>query len=264
MDYKSLIPIDISCNDKIVLPISMNQPLERGGHLKSILNAIEINGYKNQTTILVCDYLNRYNCKKEEEAIKQGEEFLQDHAAILVGYNVIRWKDFLAEKKEEFNKHIIEIYEKSQIGSRFYNKIRKTWEKCLSTDQSLDNSIKYQVEEYAAILCMHEFQHLFYPKKMTNAMVYLYSFIEGSKPKYHHIKISRVKNTFSQCDVKNETFFIGNIHSSKNHMHIAFRGLLEHIEILLKSAELSLKSKKLFVEEVENICMKHGIEYDKT
>ena len=93
-------------------------------------------------------------------------------------------------------------------------------------------------------------------------MAYLYNFIEGYKPKYHHIKVSQIKNPAQQDDIKNERFFIGNqktSDSSRNHIHIAFRGLLEHIDVLLNSSELSSKSKKLFAEEAENLFMKHGI-----
>lgn len=263
MDYNASIPTDISSNEKIVLPISMNQPLERGSSLKAVLNAIEVSGYKNQVTILVCDYLNRHNYKDENEAFKQGDEFIHDHAAILQGYHILKWKEFLDSiKNNQFNEHIKQIREKCQEGSRFYNKIRKTWEKCLSADQSLDNSIQYQIEEYASILCMTEFAHLFYPRRITNGMAYLYNFIDGSKPKYHHIKISKIKKIHLQDELKKERFFIGDpktSDTSRNHIHIAFRGLLEHIDLLLNSSELSSKSKKLFAEEAENLFMKHGI-----
>lgn len=263
MNYQALIPTDISSNETIVLPISMNQPLERGDSLKAILDAIEVNGFKNQVTILVCDHLNRHNCIDENEAIKQGDEFIRDHAPILNGYRILRWKEFLDDiENNQFHDHIKKIQEKCQEGSRFYNKIRKTWEKCLSADQSLDNSIQYQIEEYAAILCMAQFSHLFYPKRITNGMAYLYNFIGGYKPKYHHIKVSQIKNSAQQDGIKNERFFIGNSTTSdvsRNHIHIAFRGLLDHIDVLLNSSELSSKSKKLFAEEAENLFMKHGI-----
>lgn len=263
MNYQASIPTDISSNENIVLPISMNQPLERGDSLKAILHAIEVNGYKSQVTILVCDYLNRHNCNDEGEAIKQGDAFIHDHAAILNGYRILRWKEFLdGIENNKFHDHIKQIQEKGQEGSRFYNKIRKTWEKCLSADQNLDNSIQYQIEEYAAILCMTEFSHLFYPKRITNGMAYLYSFIEGYKPKYHHVKVSQIKSPVQQDGIKNERFFIGNSttsDTSRNHIHIAFRGLLDHIDLLLNSSELSSKSKKLFAEEAENLFMKHGL-----
>lgn len=263
MNYKVSIPTDISPSEKIVLPVSMNQPLERGNSLKAILNAIENSGYKNQAIILVCDYLNRHNCKDDQEALKQGDEFIRDHAHILEGYRILRWKDFLKNvQNNQFNEYLKQIKEKCHEGSRFYNKIRKTWEKCLSADQNFDNSIQYQIEEYAAVLCMDEFSHLFYPKRITNGMAYLYNFIEGNKPKYHHIKVSQIKNINAHDAVKNEHFFIGDPKTSdspNNHVHIAFRGLLEHMDMLLNSSELSPKSKKLFAEEAENLFMKHGV-----
>lgn len=259
MNYKASIPTDISPSEKIVLPISMNQPLERGESLKAILCAIEASGYKHQVTILVCDYLNRHNCKNEDEALTQGDAFINDHAEMLIGYHVLRWKDFLNNVQNHlFDIHLKQIQETCQEESRFYNKIRKTWEKCLSADQPFENSIQYQIEEYTAILCMNEFSHLFYPKRITNGMAYLYHFIEGNKPKYHHIKVSQIKNPHTQDAIQDERFFIGD-NASRNHIHIAFRGLLEHMDMLLSSSELSSKSKKSFAEEAENLFMKHRI-----
>ena len=263
MNFKCSIPDDIRNEETIVLPISMSQPLERGERLKSIIQAFDTHGYKEQVTILVCDFLNRHNCKSEEEALKQGDEFIEKHQDILSGYRIIRWKDFLETIDIDiFQKKIEKIQEKSIEGSRFYNKMKKTWEKCLSADQSLENSIKYQIEEYAAILCMNVFDHLVYPKRITNGMAYLYNSFEGKKPEYHHIKISEFKQDQTDATNKDESFFIGkpiSESSNSNHVHIAFRGLLEQMDVLLSSAELSEKSKLAFAEESENLFMKHSL-----
>lgn len=254
MQYICSLPQNIGQNETIVLPISMNQPLEKGQRLEAILNALEVSGYKKQTTILVCDYLNRHNCHSETEAFEQGKQFTEEHKKILKGFNIEHWKSFMdAIPKKDLKIQTSKIIDATQPESRFYNKMRKTWEKCLSAHQMLENSIKYQTEEYVAILCMTKFDHLFYPKKMNNGLSYLYGFIDGYKPKYHHIKIS---------EFKNEAFFIGvseTQQKNKNHLHIAFRGVLQQIETLLTSSELSENSKKIFAEEVENLLIQNRL-----
>lgn len=100
--------------------------------------------------------------------------------------------------QEVFTQRFAEVREKNDDGSHFHLKMKKTWEKCLSATQSLDASIKYQMEEYAAVLCMHEFDHLLYPKRITNGLAYLYNYFSGEKPQYHHVKISEIKLTTSE------------------------------------------------------------------
>lgn len=210
-----------------------------------------------RSTILVCDYLNRYNCNTDAQALEQGEEFLQVHQNILNGLHIVRWQDFLATRNQEvFTQRFSELKEKNGDGSHFHLKMKKTWEKCLSAIQSLDASIQYQMEEYAAVLCMEEFDHLLYPKRITNGLAYLYNYFSGKKPQYHQVKISEFKT------VSKEELFI-NINQVPNkdrqHIHIAFRALLEHMDTLLASGELSDKAKKVFAEEAENVLMTHGL-----
>lgn len=264
MRFHCTLPQDIKKSESIVLPISMNQPLERGERLSSILKAFDECGYKEQVTILVCDYLNRHNCHDELEAFKQGEQFIQDHKHELQDYRVIRWKPFIDSiPQNQFETYFNKVVATSQEGTKFYNKMKKTWEKCLSANQEFDASIKYQTEEYASILCMDEFDHLFYPKRITNGMAYIYNFIEGKKPTYHHIKIAENKSKLISTPDQTEEFFIGSIKPNRNHIHVAFRALLEHMDVLLGSQELSLKAKKIFIEETENLFMTHGL-FDKS
>ncbi|MBA2655447.1 MAG: hypothetical protein H0U70_00485 [Tatlockia sp.] len=257
MRFICTLPPDLKKTDTIILPISMNQPLERGERLAAILQSFEECGYKKQVTILVCDYLNRHNCTNDQDALKQGDQFIQENKDSLKDYPIIRWKPFLDSRPQnQFSNYFNTILNQSSEGSKFYNKMKKTWEKCLSSSQSLEASINYQMEEYASILCMNEFDHLFYPKRITNGLAYLYNYIEGKKPIYHHIKVAenKIKNANPSAE-----FFMGSLKENRNHIHIAFRGLLEHMELLLSSSELSLKSKKTFAEEVENLFMAFGL-----
>lgn len=257
-NFTAVLPGNIPANETIVLPISMSQPLERGERLAAIIKSIRAHHYDDRTTILVCDYLNRHNCDNDAEALEQGEQFLNEHHTILNGLHIVRWQDFLASRNQDvFVNRFSEVKEKNHGGSHFHLKMKKTWEKCLSATQSLDASIQYQMEEYAAVLCMEEFDHLLYPKRITNGLAYLYNYFSGKKPHYHHVKMSEVKQ------VTQEELFINSNQIPNNkdrrHIHIAFRALLEHMDTLLASGELSDKAKKVFAEEAENVLMTHGL-----
>ncbi|MCZ4786704.1 hypothetical protein O6D23_02905 [Legionella pneumophila] len=257
-NFSAVIPGNIPTNETIVLPISMSQPLERGERLAAIINSIRAHHYEDRTTILVCDYLNRHNCDSDAKALEQGDQFLQDHQNMLNGLHIVRWQDFLETRnKEFFENRLSEVKEKNRDGSHFHLKMKKTWEKCLSATQSLDASIQYQMEEYAAVLCMEEFDHLLYPKRITNGLAYLYNYFSGKKPQYHHVKMSEIKTV-----TKDELFInINQVPNNKDrrHIHIAFRALLEHMDTLLASGELSDKAKRVFAEEAENVFMTHGL-----
>jgi hypothetical protein len=257
-NFTAVLPGNIPANETIVLPISMSQPLERGERLAAIIKSIRAYHYEDRITILVCDYLNRHNCDSDTQALAQGDAFLEEHKDILSGLRIVRWQDFLKTRKQgEFTKRFNEVKEKNVPGSHFYLKMKKTWEKCLSATQSLDASIQYQMEEYAAVLCMDEFYHLLYPKRITNGLAYLYNSFSGKKPQYHHVKMSELKA------VTHEELFT-NINpfpsiKDRRHIHVAFRALLEHMDSLLASSELSEKAKRVFAEEAENVLMTHGL-----
>lgn len=87
----------------------------------------------------------------------------------------------------------------------------------------------------------------------------MYNFIEGYKPTYHHIKITETKLNLTPPIQHTEDFFLVSIKPNRNHIHIAFRALIEHMDVLLSSQELSLKAKKIFAEETGNLFMAHGL-----
>lgn len=258
LNFSAILPSAIASHESIVLPISMNQVLERGERLAAIINSIYTHQYQDRVTILLCDYLNRHNCLNDEDALLQGDIFLKEHHHLLDGLKILRWQDFLNSREPNiFTARFDEIITKSQHHSNFYLKMKKTWEKCLSATQSLEASIQYQMEEYAAVLCMQEFDHLFYPKRISNGLAYVYNHFSVKIPKYHHIKISEIKTVS-----KNELF--ANLHALSSykemqHVHIAFRGLLENMSVLLASHELSDKAKYVFAQEAENILLMHGL-----
>ncbi|MDR3441952.1 MAG: hypothetical protein P4L65_02930 [Legionella sp.] len=257
-NFQAILPSSIPSNETLVLPISMSQPLERGERLAAIIKSIRAHHYEDRITILICDYLNRHNCDTDAEALAQGEQFLQDHQTILDGLQVVRWHDFLASRDQAvFTKRCAEVNEENAKGSHFHLKMKKTWQKCLSATQSLDASLLYQLEEYTAVLCMEEFDHLLYPKRITNGLAYVYNYFSGKKPQYHHIKMSEIKTV-----TQDELFAnINQIPPNKDrrHIHIAFRSLLEHMDALLASGELSDKAKQVFAEEAENVLMTYGL-----
>lgn len=255
-NFLAVLPDNIPDNETLVIPISMSQPLERGERLAAIIKSIRAHHYEDRTTILVCDYLNRHNCDTDAQALEQGDHFLQENQNILEGLNIVRWQDFLGARQDIFTNRFAEVKDKNVEGSHFHLKMKKTWEKCLSATQSLNASIQYQMEEYAAVLCMEEFDHLLYPKRITNGLAYLYNYFPGKKPQYHHVKMSEKK-------VTQEKLFIdinqGLPNKDRRHIHIAFRALLEHMDALLASSELSDKAKQVFAEEAENVLMTHRL-----
>ncbi|MBI5547662.1 MAG: hypothetical protein HY901_27585 [Deltaproteobacteria bacterium] len=258
MNFVATFPEAIPAGESIVLPISMAQPLERGERLGAIIQAFKEKSYQDRVTILVCDYLNRHNCSSDSEAIELGDQFIKDHATVLQGFRMMRWKE-LIDSQPSFPSRLKEVIARSAEGTQFHNKLIKTWEKCLSASQALASSLQYQIEEYAAILCMDEFDHLFYPKRITNGMAYLYNFVDGKKPKYHYIRVSEVKDTQWATGTSAQGQPQDANKKDRRHIHVAFRGLIEHAEILLSSGELSHKAKGVFAEELENVLMSHGL-----
>lgn len=247
MPFIALIDPPITVGKTIVLPVSMSQHLEQGERLKSILDELERKGHKANTTILLCDYLDRYNCS-ESLALEKGENFLATHKLMLEGFKVKRWQEFIDERKIKFNEKLSVIQKKSLPDSLFMNKIQITHKKCLSSTQTLENSLRYQQEQYAAILCMDEFDELIYPKRISDGMAYLYSqFDDEKKPHYNYVKINQQKQTL---------FFEPKKKSSYN-MPIALRLQIESIEKLLISDEISEASKQLFAETVQNVLAMH-------
>lgn len=248
MSFIASVTSNLGKGESIVLPISMFQPLERGERLASILCYLRDHHLEKNTTILIADYLNRHNNLSDEAALALGDEFLSEHESFFHGFNVVRWKDYMEQKKASFTKALTAIEEASQEGSLLHNKMRKTWEKCMSAVHNLESSIKYQQEEYALLLCKDEFKHLIYPKRITNAMAFIYkNFSEYNLPEYHHIKITEFDA--QQPTEKKES----------RHLHVAFRGILEHVEFLLDSDQLSEKAKRKFVEELENTLALKGM-----
>ncbi len=94
-------------------------------------------------------------------------------------------------------------------------------------------------------------------KEFTNGLAYIYQYFSGKKPQYHHVKITAPQNNTRY----KEALLFNQIPQNKDrrHIHVAFRSLLEHINLLLSSQELSPKAKKLFVEEAENLFMSYKL-----
>lgn len=130
MPFIAQIESPIKPGNKIVLPVSMSQILEQGESFKSILEEIERKGHKENTTILVCDYLDRHN-SGEEVALQKGKLFLEQHQEMLEGFVIKEWKEFIEERAEKFNATLEKIKNASQPNTPFWNKIKKTHQKCL-------------------------------------------------------------------------------------------------------------------------------------
>ncbi len=239
--YNIAIPDSVYDKKNIVFPISMNQPLERGKPLELTLNALsEISSKSNASiTILICDYLNRHNVG-ERKSLEMGDNFINEYKHLFKNLKILRWKDYI-ESIKSFQSTLSMIENVSPEKSLFYGKMRKVYEQCKSA-YSLASSIAYQREEFAAILLMDMFDAILYPKKPTYAMRYLYSNIEGRKPEFISFKINQKK-------IRNKHEFFKEPKST--HMHIAFRVLLDNINSLLESSEISPKEKMIFIERLK-------------
>jgi hypothetical protein len=246
--YKVSLPERLSTHNKIVLPISMSQPLERGEALKALLSQLELNYGVENITILICDFLNRHNLENEESALEMGDIFIKEHKDILSKYNVIRWFDYLKSKKE-FEVNLKKITELSPEKSLFDGKMCKVHRSCKSSF-SLKASINYQREEFALILCMHEFDALVYPQKISNSMNYLYRNIDGKKPDYIAAKVTKNPTLSSTTPL----FFQQNLKKEVTHqsMHISLRLHLEQMKVLMNSSEIPLSSKIIFLNKLND------------
>jgi PAS domain S-box-containing protein len=165
MPYKVELSCPLPNNARVVIPISMGQPLETGERLAALLEAVK----DCDVTVLICDTLNRHN-SNEESARKQGDDYLAAHAEFLTQVKIERWREWLTERQAKFEDKLILIEKESQPESDFYGKMVKTANKCLS-NQKVDNSLKYQREEYSAILNMSEFDYLIYPKRIKDHII---------------------------------------------------------------------------------------------
>jgi len=260
MPYIVTIP-EIEKDETIVFPISMNQPLQREERLEAILNSFKIRGYQDQITLLLCDYLNRHNCGSEEKAFHLGDVFLYEHASILKGFKIVRWKDYIDSHEPTFSMQHVKMQKLAKEDALFSWKINKTWNKCLKSSQSLEASMDYQIEEYAALLCMGEFDHLYYPQKITDGIAFTYKLAHQLKikvPFYNALRITQIKNE----EKSSSNLFLGDKVTSDQHLHIAFRGLLAHLNMLLTSKELSDNAKQRFVNASQNVFMSLGFEID--
>lgn len=90
--YTAKIYEQIPKNAKVVMPISMGQPLQQGEKLQAILASFE----SYDLTCLLCDYLNRHNVG-ETAALEQGDSFIEKYQTILSQYKLIRWKETICD-----------------------------------------------------------------------------------------------------------------------------------------------------------------------
>lgn len=188
----------IPIGSRIIIPISMENVTENSGELQSGKKLqLLIEGLKKlkcDTTILIADTLQSYNCGYDE-ARKKGDVFIRKNQAIIndsyLVKKVFRWGEFIRLRQNRFDKMRIRIeIESDNKGSEFYRKMLQTAKDCQSK-KDIESSIKLQKEEYALILAMSEFDYLLYPKFRTPGMSYLYQplFRDIRKPQFYRANI---------------------------------------------------------------------------
>ena len=240
---------DIGEGSKVVIAIS-DRTFLTGEKLKELIESLKA---KNcDVTVLIADSLQKHN-GDEQGALQRGQTYLEQNAEILKDINVVRWSAYIASKGSDFNEKQKLIEERSKEGATFYNKMARTHKKC-AISNDLENSLKYQKEEYAVILTMSEFNHLIYPKNITDGMLALYQeFSEIKMPIYTQVSFPSFQAKYAE----NLGVFKTENKRHENSLPLALRLLYDQTETLLRSPEISSEAKKMFKEQLRELFAKY-------
>lgn len=281
----------INEGSKAVIAISMENTLKEGGMLqageKLKAQIDELKERKCDITILVADELQRLNfCllsdpeTVQEEATKKaramGDIFLRDNIdnkatitqqeldenkpVTIHGCKVIRWKQYLAEKKDQFQsmKELVQAECKNPLEqeSEFYKKMKQAFKSSRTgADHSLEHSLNLQIEEYATILCMSEFEHLVYPKA-TAPMTYVCGpkhFLQDKerkaikKPNLNMVTITTVENIIKKPKATKPLL------ATLKPLVALFSQLLNQIQDIKDSSEIAEEHKQNLIEHLVTV-----------
>jgi hypothetical protein len=224
------------------MPISLEQPLHKGESLRALLAYYK----KYNPVLLLADTLHRFN-HDEITARAKGEQFIAEHAEIISGYQLQRWDEWTKKYHAEIEGHKQALNSLCVPGSLFYEKCVLTAETC-QTISSLENSLAYQIEEYAAIFVMsREFDYLVYPRAASpgNSIIYKL-FPDIRKPVYVNANAKRIP--LEQYQERND-----------KPLPVAIRLLLDHIESILASSEISSENKRSLITRIEDLADVYSI-----
>lgn len=254
-------------NARVIMPISMGKRQHSGDMLAALINfASAFN-----ITILVADYLYRFNVG-EERALQMGDKFLEknDHilrkAIVIENVNdwnkykdqhllkIVRWATWREIKKEQWLCFKELIQKNSEKGSSLLASMIATAKSLdISTPEEIQASIDYQKEEnvYLFTFC-DEFDHHFYPGELNKSQAEVYHLF-GDKYKFPKHVVAVLEKT---AHVVQLGVFAGknkDLKRKENSLHVSLRFFVTHIEDLMKSPEVPLSSKQLFIKKMNKI-----------
>lgn len=258
MPYTVKFVPDLTEGCQVVVPISLSNPkFNRESILAIVQTAIEMNV---KITILIADYLSRHNMSVED-SLRKGDAIINEcsEAFNYPQITVVRWKEWIAAREEQFDLSIKSARTMYAKNENFREGILRTAKQCKSV-MSQDSSIEYQLEEYAALLCKQTYDYLLYPAYISHGMLGLYEAYQIKKPVYVHVQLKNLKpkllssSTFFSSSVQ-EKNQVQNKLSRGRAMHASLftRCLVENIETLLSSPEVSPQDKDWFLEKIRHL-----------
>lgn len=229
----------------IIIPISLGGGALSGKKLKSLLTELRALGHK--VTVLIADTLNRHNSDDEPGDLARGEKYLQENTQILEGVNILRWNHFIKERKEEFDQKLELIETHSKQDPDFYKKLLKTMKKTQSHKSAI-KSLEYLKEEYAVFLMFADYEFLVYTKPITDGLASMYKVFSGQqKPIYEFVRVQSVdaSNIIDMGIFKQKRV--------DTNLPLAVQLVIDQVETILKSSQISIYHKQAFLEMIENM-----------
>jgi hypothetical protein len=235
--YSSNIP----SASKVIVAISMRKDPLAGTRLQSLIT--DLKARECEATVLIADTLQQYN-SSYEKGKADGDRYIAENKAILEKVTCLRWEE-LKEKTADYEAMKKLVEDESKENSPFYNKQIRTAKRCFST-KNIDNSLKYQQEEYGLLLALRNYDYLIYDKTISDGMAFLYTqepFKKIKKPIYIHANIP-----YSQLK---QIEFFANPEKSQVTLPLAGKMVYDATMTFLASGQVSPESKKLFIEQME-------------
>jgi len=228
--------VEIPDGARVVLPISLEQTLHTGDALRALLNFYK----KYNPVVLLADTLHRFN-HDHATARAKGDHFIASNADILGDFTLIRWDQWISKYPDEIEETKQLLTSQCLPGSLLYEKCQLTAEKC-HTRSNLENSLSYQIEEYAVLLVMaREFDYLVYPRAATEGMSVIYKlFADIPKPVYVNANTINIPLEHYQVN-------------KLKPLPLSLRLLLDQIESVFASGEISAENKLKLVARIEDL-----------
>jgi hypothetical protein len=274
----------IESDSRRIMPISMRQRYHSGERLQALIEWAQ----GSNTTLLIADYLQRHNLGDEKKALRQGNQFLRQHGAILKdsiviedaeswekykGLSVVklmRWKTWAEIHPQEVASAQLLMEEQSFEGSPLLQAMKRVASRCFST-YSEESSIAYQKEENAYLLTFTCFDDHIYPKPLNDSQAEIYRQWYETLPRHRVPRFIPLLHSSSAprgsfwahppedpLEEEKKAFPTKEKHS----LHPMLRMVLMNLEMALNSSEVSPQSKVEFARQCTHIFAASGLACD--